>query len=177
MLGARHAAVPDPISLVSGRRLLEALMSASLLLTEKQVRMARSNLRASAFTWMHPMDFLRLTTRDDAAIERIASHAEPLAVYNAASLSGSLDLPAFLDVDLSEGQYGHVLAHEGRHRAAAVLEAGGNLMPVALVASESARVVEIDPSEFPRQFRGQFRPSVRVKRMGAHGLNSALEFA
>ena len=150
-------------------------MSASLLLTEKQVRQARDNLRASAFTWMNPMDFLRLTTRDDAAIEYIASHAEPLAVYNAASVSGSLDLPPFLDVDLSEGRYGFVLQHEGRHRAAAVLAAGGDSMPVALIASESSRVVEIAPNEFPRQFRGQFRPSVRVKRMGAHGLSSALE--
>ena len=64
-------------------------MGATLLLTEKQVRQARDNLRASAFTWMHPMDFLRLTTRDDAAIERIDSEAQPLAVYNAASLGGS----------------------------------------------------------------------------------------
>ena len=152
-------------------------MGATLLLTEKQVRQARDNLRASAFTWMHPMDFLRLATREDAAIERIASEAQSLAVYNAASLGRSLDLPAFLEVELSGDRYGFVLAHEGRHRAAAVLGAGGNLMPVALVASESGRVVEIETNEFPRQFRGQFRPSVRVKRLGAHGLSSALEVA
>jgi len=146
-----------------------------LLLTEKQLRMAESNLRASAVTWMHPMDFLRLTTKDDATIEYIAAHAQPLEVYNAAAFSGSLDLPPFLDVDLDSAAYGRVSAHEGRHRAAAVLAAGGDALPVALIASEGSRVIEVEAADFPRTFIGQFRPSVRVKRRGGHPVRQALE--
>lgn len=77
---------------------------------------------------MHPRDFLYLTTEDQAEYDRIMDKADvSLDDFrkgtNPERHKNSYALPPFLDVYWPSGR---VKQHEGRHRAARVLKAGGN---------------------------------------------------
>jgi len=106
---------------------------------------------------MPVQDFLRLTTTNDADIETVfRKQAHPLDSYNHWNRMGdereyasqvnqgktSQDkdyqwgriVGPFLRIDIEPpaGTFGKVSGHEGRHRAAAVWNAGGKVIPVAL---------------------------------------------
>jgi hypothetical protein len=107
---------------------------------------------AKSFGWveLHPKDFLALTTPDDEHLEMIKSNAKDVDFYNKA---GSIVHP-FLWFDLKSGK---VDGHEGRHRAAAVLNSGGKTMKVALVAFNKSGARDLLPEKLPSKLKGQFR--------------------
>lgn len=144
---------------------------------------------------MPVLDFLRLTTVDDADIEAtFRKQAHPLDSYNKWNRMGdekefaaqvnqgktSQDkdyewgriVGPFLRIDLDPpaGTSGKVSGHEGRHRAAAVLNAGGKVIPVALCLRpfkgqfprSYGPEYELHADHLPLVVQGQFRP-VRVR--------------
>jgi len=140
---------------------------------------------------MPVLDFLRLTTTDDADIEAIfRKDAHPLDSYNhwnrmgdepeyAAQVNQGLDRSSkeykwgrvvgpFLRIEIEPpvGTLGRVTGHEGRHRAAAVMNAGGKVIPVALCLRPFKGMFpkswgpeyELHADHIPMAVHGQFRP-------------------
>ena len=113
-------------------RLLTTLARKHLPLRKEGLREARSTYAAFIIT-MHPMDFLKLTTVDQKEIFDIIREADvSLDEFHKGS-----------DPDFNKNRYfmpylgiyypsGAVYQHEGRHRAARVLKAGGKSFPVAI---------------------------------------------
>jgi hypothetical protein len=135
---------------------------------------------------MTPMEFLRLTTVNDAHIAEIMDMAKPLSVYNDAAAAGTNIIPCFLTLNISSGQ-AKVMGHEGRHRAAALIMAGekGIGQPVYLRFQEATpaqanAMLESLPGgrdkwlwdttylwgwdELPGMLIGQFRSTVKVPK-------------
>ncbi|MFA6135543.1 MAG: hypothetical protein WC869_16135 [Phycisphaerae bacterium] len=109
----------------------EARQASKLLLTDEHVRQARGN-KAVAIIWMSPQDFLSLTTtlNDTRWAKQVSDRAvQPLEKYNAYAAEGETIIMPRLDVELGTG---NVTGHEGRHRAAAVMNAGGDMLPVSI---------------------------------------------
>jgi hypothetical protein len=140
---------------------------------------------------MPVLDFLRLTTTDDADIEAIfRKDAHPLDSYNhwnrmgddpeyAAQVNQGIDRSSkdykwgrvvgpFLRIEIEPpvGTLGRVTGHEGRHRAAAVMNAGGKVIPVALCLRPFKGMFpkswgpeyELHADHIPMAVHGQFRP-------------------
>ena len=83
-------------------------------------------------------DFLRLTTPNEEAIQRIKSRPFPedreeyIDSYGTEEEFGKFNLP-FLKVEFPSGR---IFGHEGRHRAAMVLRKGGDRIPVVIYPYE-----------------------------------------
>lgn len=130
--------------------------------------------KAAALVYLHPSDFLKLTTLDDASRDSIIAESKSLIEYNAFTHARASIIPPHLDVEIKGKDAGKILGHEGRHRAAAVLKSGGTRMPVFLIPKVngySVRTVPdpssrwgrpVEPRDFPLFLRAQFRPRVRV---------------
>jgi hypothetical protein len=110
-------------------RAAEDAQKPEILLTEAQIEVARDN-KLVGFIWMEAIDFLRLTidARDDDsaegfvhALDGYRSLAQPLEAYNAWTRDGRIRIAPGLGVMPS----GKVVSHEGRHRAAALINAAG----------------------------------------------------
>lgn len=99
---------------------------------------------------MDALEFLKLTTGDDAHLQEILNNAKPLAAYEK-----SIILP-FLEFEVSTGK---VTNHEGRHRAAALLNAGNKWITIALYPRGKAGKHREWESleEMPTRLKGQFR--------------------
>jgi len=100
-----------------------------ILLTEAQIEVARDN-KLVGFIRMEAIDFLRLTidARDDDSVEgfvhaldEYSKSAQPLEAYNGWTRDGKIRIAPGLAVLPS----GKVVSHEGRHRAAALIDAAG----------------------------------------------------
>lgn len=105
------------------------LEEARLPLRSGMIDRAKGSYGAFVIT-MHPLDFLRLTTHNEAEIEQIKSRPFPYRkedLYNS-ELDGKFEMP-FLYVEFPSGQ---IRGHEGRHRAAMILARGGNVFPVVI---------------------------------------------
>lgn len=109
---------------------------APLVVTREQLARAKTN-KATGYIWMRAIDFLALTTTTDEVnwLQSVAGRpVEDINFYNRLALDGEITVMPLLEVnaDLNEkGPIGQVVGHEGRHRAAAVLYAGG---PEAVLA-------------------------------------------
>lgn len=105
-----------------------------LLLTPKMFAQAKGN-KSIGHLMMHPLDFLKLTTPGSTSqwIAEEKPYTKTLDEYNGFAEEGTSILPPWLDVDLKNGQ---VVGHEGRHRAMAVINAGGTKFPVFVVLKE-----------------------------------------
>ena len=129
-----------------------------LAITNEQLRQARGN-KASAIIWMYPEDFLALTTsRDDADWAQMVAGrpVQPLEKYNRYSREGETRIMPMLDVEMSTGQ---VMGHEGRHRAAAVMNSEGPeaTLAVAIVLLENGYAQyyrEDGPPNYTKTFMG-----------------------
>lgn len=102
----------------------------SLLVTDQQKRIAKTN-KNIGMVFMDPWDFLFLTVRGsvDQWLATTKSETQTLEMYNEWSRRGEIRIIPFLSVDKDTGM---VLAHEGRHRAAALVDRKINLMPVCV---------------------------------------------
>jgi len=156
-----------------------------LTLTPTHQRQARGN-KFNILVEMTPMEFLRLTTVDDAQIAEIIDTAKPLSTYNAAAAAETNIIPCFLTLDIASGK-AKVTGHEGRHRAGALLNAGedGVGQPVYLRIQDAhpgqaEKMLEKLPGgrdrwlwdttylwgwdELPEMLVGQFRSTVKVPK-------------
>lgn len=96
----------------------------TLPIAREALRTARGSY-ASLIAVMNPRDFIRLTTGDDNEFDIINSHEFPgMSNYDPKQYG----LP-WLNVLYPSGQ---VTGHEGRHRAAMVLRAGGTSFPCVI---------------------------------------------
>jgi hypothetical protein len=123
-----------------------------------QVRNAK-NAGAAWIVDMPPLLFLRLTEARQffESTDGILQKAKPLAFYLAPELQREMTVHPLLDIDLKTGR---VRAHEGRHRAAAVANAGGAWYRVAIYPKPHDRLVR--PKAFPRTWTNQFGTGFRV---------------
>ena len=125
---------------------------------------------------LDPYDFIALTVstgvREFCDAER--ADTRTLDEYNTWALAGKIRIPPFLSVDIATGK---VLGHEGRHRAAALMAAGGRTMRVAIRLWRNGYVVNrlsgitdsfddyhtfLGVEHLPTVLIGQFRSSVKV---------------
>jgi hypothetical protein len=97
--------------------------------TQVHYQQARGN-KNQLIILINPMDFLKLTS-PPGEIETFMRNTQGLLAYNRYAKSGENIIMPFLRI-LVNGIYGKVTAHEGRHRAAAVIKAGGDWMRVAV---------------------------------------------
>ena len=98
---------------------------------------------------MDPSDFLELsTTTSDFNV--IVLLAKPLEFYNDPKIQKDMNVHPFLQFD----ETGKVNGHEGRHRAAAVMNAGGNIFQVALYPTPGHRDHVLE--DLPTTLTGQF---------------------
>jgi len=98
-----------------------------LNLTDTHRESAVSN-KMHSLVRMHPKDFLKLTTAHEGHYDEIKGAARSLGDYNKYSAEGSsLNAP-----HLGVNEKGKVVTHEGRHRAAALINAGHDSMHVYL---------------------------------------------
>lgn len=143
------------------RDLVRGLYEATLPL-DKGVAKKASVSYGALLVVMDPMDFIRLTTPDEAGAQKILDTVDvSLADYRAGKNPDyspqQYNIP-FLNVVWPTGK---VKGHEGRHRAARVVKAGGRNFPVALYFySETEHVVSytIEPDdEEPRQESQAFK--------------------
>lgn len=81
-------------------------------------------------TRMSVADFLELTTRDEAAETRIKGES---GKFEPNRFDDESDFLPFLDIDPGTGQ---VLDHQGRHRAAALMQSGAVDLPVVIAVRE-----------------------------------------
>ena len=134
-----------------------------LRITPEHLRQARAS-KFQMVVQFPVMDFLYLTTANDKDIEDIMSTAQPTLVYNRAAKSGENILMPLLIVDQDAEK---IVAHEGRHRAAALLKKGAKSMPVAIKlrpgkALDAKYPEEYDPiykakyEDLPKFIHGQF---------------------
>lgn len=96
-------------------------------LTDTHRESAKSN-KMHSLVRMHPKDFLKLTTSNDDHYNEIKGAARSLSDYNKYAREGSNVNAPHLGMD----HRGKVVSHEGRHRAAALVNAGHDTMHVYL---------------------------------------------
>ena len=133
---------------------LRYFLAENLELTDLQ-RSNAKNGKMHALVRMHPKKFLELTTQDDEHTAEIKRSALPLHQYNKFSREKEILVAPFLRVD----HRGKVTGHEGRHRAAALLNAGHDDMHVYLqVRDNDSRTPEreIGFGHVPKKVVGQF---------------------
>lgn len=103
------------------------------MLTREHFRQARGN-KAIIFLNMRADDFLYLTTPNEKAIEQISKEAKTRREYVAWALRGETIIPPLLKLFAKTGK---VTGHEGRHRAAAILnEKKDATMWVAIIITD-----------------------------------------
>lgn len=160
-------------------------MTKELIVTHAMREVAKDNKCIGILT-MGSIQFLELTTPGSFAkwIEEEKADTAPLEVYNEAAQAGKIRVMPFLDVDKATGT---VHGHEGRHRCAALIDAGGTEIQVAICLRDKGYKQYYEqpfideysnPKQFykrflgiqdvPARFLGQFKStSVRVKPIAA----------
>lgn len=158
-------------------------MKKFLIVTSKMIQSARGN-KCCGILPFHPRDFLYLTTQSEAALKEIQESAKTLEQYNEWAIKGGSQIPT-IKVSFDNDRFGsyvkigQVQEHEGRHRAQAILNAGGTKMLVAIQAAfggyskyrfeEGARFTPsfqiryLKSEDIPKTFYGEFAPSRSVK--------------
>ena len=130
------------------------------LLVTKFQRHIRFDNKVSFAAAMDPEVFLRLTTRDAAEADKIVAEAKPLEFYNQLSETRQILVAPLLRVDVDSGV---VEAHEGRHRAAAVLKNGEDVMEVGItLCRDRSGNRRFSVEDCPPFIRGQFKNGVRI---------------
>lgn len=160
-------------------------MTKELIVTPSMKEVAKDNKCIGILT-MGTIQFLELTTPGSFArwMEEEKADTAPLETYNEAAKAGKTRIMPFLDVDRATGT---VHGHEGRHRCAALIEAGGTEIQVAICLRDKGYKQYYEqpfidqmsnPKQFykrflgvqdlPARFLGQFKSAnVRIKPISA----------
>jgi len=123
----------------------------------------RKNREVTHLFKMHPYDFLRLTTDDDEHIQEIRKKARSLQVYNDYDQITEylIENDLYLDIRLNkEGTVGKIFNHEGRHRSAAVLNAGEDEIEVSIKFLDH-KLRDITPTKMPKKLIHQMAKTWR----------------
>jgi predicted GNAT family acetyltransferase len=104
-----------------------------LHINDNQARWLKHGAEAIGTYEMHPEEFLKLTTHHENEAQAIKSRAKPLEFYNSPEINQDMSVHPHVTVN----HEGKVVGHEGRHRAAAIANAGGSKIRVAVVAQDS----------------------------------------
>ncbi len=136
----------------------------SLLTLTRKLKKSAQQRGALGYFRMAPSTFLDLTSFKTR--EKIEHEALNLDQYNELIDKGDVDCMPYLRI-LEDGS---VIAHEGRHRAVAVQNAGGGYIDVALIVmnkkpvskkDRSAHPIEFDYNQIPLVWKSQFS---KIKR-------------
>ena len=94
---------------------------------------------------------LKLSLPSVAHVANIRKDAQPLDFYNDPEIQKGMSVHPFLTFDIDTGK---ITGHEGRHRAAAVINAGGKVFQVALFPRPGHRehVLENLPTTLTAEF-------------------------
>jgi hypothetical protein len=104
---------------------------AEYTLNERQTKHSTYDIENIETIEMDPLEFLKLTTRGNADINHILKTAKPLSYYNSPKVQKGSSVHPNISIEPD----GQIVGHEGRHRAAAVYNAGGKKFKVAVGAS------------------------------------------
>ena len=112
---------------------------AQLKITPQHLRQARGNAN-HCVVGMDPAKFLELTTDSSVTLNDIKNTCKTVDDYNRWAEEGSNILMPFLWIEFLDdprgtyepGGAGRITGHEGRHRAAALMCAGGKEIPVSI---------------------------------------------
>lgn len=125
----------------------------TLLVTENMRERMKSNKAIGTLT-LDPYDFLALTVSSTPMRWVESESTETIDQYNAWVRDGTIKIMPFLEVDMDTGK---VKAHEGRHRAAALLKERGLDMEVAIFLRKNGHLEyytepHIDDYDHPKRF-------------------------
>lgn len=109
-------------------KLSEVLIEKELKITPQHLEQAKGNAM-HCIVGMDPAKFLELTTDDNLTLHQIKNQCKTIDDYNKWAEEGSNILMPFLWIDATTG---NVEGHEGRHRSAALICAGGREVPVSI---------------------------------------------
>jgi len=101
--------------------------------TSKQIDWAKNGVEGIGFYDIDPMEFLLLTVENERELEGIINRAGEVEDYNSPEYQKDYAVHPFLSIDSD----GNIDGHEGRHRAAALLNDGEEVYRIVLVARES----------------------------------------
>lgn len=107
--------------------------NAKVIITEKQKQNAGSDREGIAFYEIPHMEFLKLTTKNDAEINDLRNDGKLKSVdeYNQYAKEDKFNVHPHLEISPT----GKIIAHEGRHRAIAEMDTGEKLYRIAIVAN------------------------------------------
>ena len=107
---------------------------------------------------INPRTFLDLTTEHGADdFIRTADGIIDVNFYNSPAIQQKIRVHPHLSINAQTGQ---VTGHEGRHRAASVLQAGGPWFRASIKLTPSSR--NYKPEQMPQRWTGQFNRNVTV---------------
>lgn len=133
------------------------------LRTSDVMRDRAADMKCQVIVGMRPSVFLQLTSTPEIRQQIEGDHL-PLHLYNRFVKQGKSDTHPFLKIDYNSNA-ARVVGHEGRHRAAALMKKGGDVMPVALCLDpdreESDRLgmgaqYKASLDDLPRFIKGQY---------------------
>lgn len=106
------------------------------LINDIQMKWLEVSVEGIALLKIPSIMFLHLTTTGDSELRIILKKAKPLEFYFKPEIQKDMIVAPHLQID-SEGQ---ICGHEGRHRVAAAMLAGFDVVEVGIVARESGWV-------------------------------------
>lgn len=100
-----------------------------------------------------PKEFLLLTLSDQTGYYPLMENIDPqpLDFYKSEKIQSNISVHPYLKIDKATGK---IIGHEGRHRAAAVMKAGGKWYRVGIQFSETSR--NHRPENMPKIWKAQF---------------------
>jgi len=138
------------------------LSDPGLIVTEHHVENMIDG-HAVGFLPIRAGDFIELTIKTKPHWKVLRANAKPLDFYNEFALTGKIRVPPFIKVQASTGR---IVGHEGRHRAAALInEVGPDAemwIGLILVNDEYYVIRNVRPEDVGRYLVGEFRPRIVV---------------
>ena len=122
-----------------------------LKVTPEMYRQARGN-KVNVIVKMDPYEFIKVTTRKDGvpSLQNLKTQCKNLEDYNRWADEGETIIMPMLWIDEKD----QIVGHEGRHRAASLICAGINELPVG---------IRLYPSEQHQEKYGYFEAVYQVK--------------
>jgi len=153
-LEAKYTHIHTPS--IRGKSQRDARMEESLILPTRDQEVNALDEKYTQIVDIQPSVFLDLTTERGAAhFMRTTDRIIDLDFFKSPAIQAKLHVYPLLAIDAQTGQ---VTGHEGRHRAASVLKAGGKWYRTGLRLMPSSR--QYKPEQMPQVWTGQFNRTV-----------------
>jgi hypothetical protein len=147
------------------------LLKEQLVVSKRAYEVARGN-KIQMIVEMSPHKFLTLTA-DAQQRDSIVQRAQSVDFYNDLMNKGEILVMPFLVIDLKNAT---IVGHEGRHRAAALIKMGSDVMTVGIKMIPSEKEVQkyrytrqnseysLNSSDFPPVVKGQYAGTTTLKK-------------